>query len=399
MYVPATQSNQTLPLLVSKLKLGNVLELFCVGGASLFVMAICAILTNPSILLRDDVRIALAQLSATGLFFPALLSYSHSMWSFRFAYWQGGAFVFRHNFALLIFPIAIITLLITSAMTWLVPVSTLPLLANIEQQFNTIGIAINWTKYNSLGQLLISLLLILQITMSGYHYGMQALGVALACGEKHGYRLDDKQKAFLRYNIYSIWILNLLSGYTFLSILDSKFYGYRPVQFPKEWQAIAALVFFVSLVLLLPKVIIPIYKQTKQLPPAPAIMTMVALWLWLQPFFQPYGFQATIVPFAHGLQYLYFAAKGEANGFARKQVTSTSNSKAWLVTLLVFVILVPCGYFAYKYLPVALDRTTLIHSLAPNFFILCAYIFFNTQHYAIDSVIWRRDSKLYSLFK
>ncbi|MBP6594061.1 MAG: hypothetical protein KA255_13620, partial [Candidatus Obscuribacter sp.] len=206
MYVPATQSNQTLQLLVSKLKLGNVLELFCVGGASLFVMAICAILTNPSILLRDDVRIALAQLSATGLFFPALLSYSHSMWSFRFAYWQGGAFVFRHNFALLIFPIAIISLLITSAMTWLVPVSTLPLLAKIEQQFNTIGIAINWTKYNSLGQLLISLLLILQITMSGYHYGMQALGVALACGEKHGYRLDDKQKAFLRYNIYSIWI-------------------------------------------------------------------------------------------------------------------------------------------------------------------------------------------------
>ncbi|MBK9620083.1 MAG: hypothetical protein IPO31_12985 [Candidatus Obscuribacter sp.] len=399
MYVPATQSNQTLQLLVSKLKLGNVLELFCVGGASLFVMAICAILTNPSILLRDDVRIALAQLSATGLFFPALLSYSHSMWSFRFAYWQGGAFVFRHNFALLIFPIAIISLLITSAMTWLVPVSTLPLLANIEQQFNTIGIAINWTKYNSLGQLLISLLLILQITMSGYHYGMQALGVALACGEKHGYRLDDKQKAFLRYNIYSIWILNLLSGYTFLSILDSKFYGYRPVQFPKEWQAIAALVFVVSLVLLLPKVIIPIYKQTKQLPPAPTIMTMVALWLWLQPFFQPYGFQATIVPFAHGLQYLYFAAKGEANGFARKQVTSSSNSKAWLLTLSVFVILVPCGYFAYKYLPVALDRTTLIHSLAPNFFILCAYIFFNTQHYAIDSVIWRRDSKLYSLFK
>lgn len=399
MYVSATQSNLKLPLLVSKLKLGNVLELFCVGGASLFVMAICTLLTNPSILIRDDVRIALAQLSATALFFPSLLSYSHSMWSFRFAYWQGGAFVFRHSFALLIFPIAIIALLVTSAMTWLVPVSNLPLLANIEQQFNAIGIAINWTKYNSLGQLLLSLLLILQITMSGYHYGMQAVGVTIACGEKRGYRLDDRQKAFLRYNIYSIWMLNLLSGYTFLSILDSKFYGYRPVQFPKEWQTIAALVFVISLVLLLQKVIIPIYKQTKQLPPAPAIMTMVALWLWLQPYFQPYGFQATIVPFAHGLQYLYFAAKGEANGFARKQVTSSSNNKGWLVTILVFSVLVPCGYLAYKYLPVVLDRKILIHTLAPNFFLLCAYIFFNTQHYVIDSVIWRRDSKLYSLFK
>lgn len=399
MYVTATQSNQSLQHLVSKLKLGNVLELFCVGGASLFVMGICAALSNPSILMRDDVRTALAQLSATGLFFPALLSYSHSMWSFRFAYGQGGDFVLKHNFALLIFPLSLIALLVTSALTWLVPVSSLPLLANIEHQFNTIGIAINWTKYNSLGQLLISLLLILQITMSGYHYGMQAVGVALACGERRGYRLDNKQKAFLRYNIYSIWILNLLSGYTFLSILDSKFYGYRPIQFPKEWQTIAALCFVVSLVLLLQKVIIPIYRQTKQLPPAPAILTMAALWLWLQPFFQPYGFQATIVPFAHGLQYLYFAAKGEANGFARKQVSSASNSKAWLVTLAVFVILVPSGYFAYKFLPVALDRTTLVHSLAPNFFILCAYIFFNTQHYIIDSVIWRRDSKLYSLFK
>lgn len=363
------------------------------------VMAICAALSNPSILLRDDVRIALAQLSATGLLFPALLSYSHSMWSFRFAYGQGGAFVCRHNFALLIFPIAIIALLVTSAMTWLVPVSNLPQLDNIEQQFNAVGIAINWTKYNSLGQLLISLLLILQITMSGYHYGMQAVGVALACGERRGYRLDDRQKAFLRYNIYSIWILNLLSGYTFLSILDSKFYGYRPVQFPKQWQTIAAMVFVVSLVLLLQKVLIPIYRQTKQLPPASAIMTIVALWLWLQPYFQPYGFQATLVPFAHGLQYLYFAAKGEANGFASKQASNNSTHKGWLVAISVFVILVPCGYFAYKYLPVALDRTTLIHSLAPNFFILCAYIFFNTQHYVIDSVIWRRDSKLYSLFK
>jgi hypothetical protein len=234
--------------------------------------------------------------------------------------------------------------------------------------------------------------------MSGYHYGMQALGVALACGEKRGYKLQAAQKKYLRINLYALWLVNLLSGYTFLSFLDSHCFGYRPIQFPHEWQVLAAILFSLSVLLVLLKVVLPNFKQNRKLPPLSSSTSILSVWLWLQPFFQPYGFQAGVVPLAHGLQYLYFAARGEDAGFDAKISARVKDKQAlralWLV--LLFALLVACGYFTYRYLPMQLDQGNLIKHLAPNFFLTAAYIFLNTHHYMIDSVVWRGDSRLRS---
>jgi hypothetical protein len=56
--------------------------------------------------------------------------------------------------------------------------------------------------------------------------------------------------------------------------------------------------------------------------------------------------------------------------------------------------LVAFGFVTYRYLPFLLDGTGMVKHLAPNFFILAAYIFLNTHHYMIDSVVWRGDSRL-----
>lgn len=395
------KSNPSKAPIALRANLLSTLEIICVGGGSLIVMALCACLHNTTILMRDEVRYFLAQLAALSLLFPALLSYPHSLWSFRFAYFQGSSFLTRHSFALLVFPTLIIATLALSALTWSQPVNSLSAAVLIENYFNCFGIGLNWTKYNSLGQLLLSLLLILQITMGGYHYGMQAVGVAIACGEKRGYSFSEEQKKYLRLNIYALWLVNLLSGYTFLSILDSRAFGYHGMHFPAQWRSVAAIAFAVSIYFVIQKVILPNYRQYRSLPPFPAALSIVSVWLWLQPFFQPYGFQATVVPLAHALQYLYFAARAEARGFDRHAETGgeeTSRANI-LLTLLLFAMLIPLGFFSYKYLPIALDHTPLVKNLAPNFYLLCAYIFLNVQHYVIDSVIWRRDSKLYALIK
>jgi hypothetical protein len=233
--------------------------------------------------------------------------------------------------------------------------------------------------------------MVLQIIMAGYHYGMQALGVAIACGEKQGYRLQAGQKKYLRFNLYALWFVNLLSGYTFLTFLDSNSFGYQPIHFSGQWQACGALIFGISISLVFLKVILPIFNQSRKLPPLSSSVSILSVWLWLQPFFQPYGFQAGVVPLAHGLQYLYFAGRAEAGGF------DTSRTLRTLGFLLLFGLLVAFGYFTYRYLPVLLDGTGMVRHLAPNFFILAAYIFLNTHHYMIDSVVWRGDSRLRSL--
>ncbi len=376
--------------------IARAVEFLCIGGGSLLIMAFCCCLCNVKFVMRDEVRMLLAQAAASTLLITALFSYPHTIWSYRFAYNQGRAFIVKHSWELIGYPLIILLLLLVSALTWSLPVSTFGALSAFEKAAATCGVALHWSSYASLGELLLACLLVMQIIMSGYHYGMQALGVALACGERRGYRLEAAQKKYLRLNLYTLWLVNLLSGYTFLSFLDSRCFGYRPIQFPHEWQALGALLFGISIVLVLVKVVLPNFKQQQKLPPLSSSTSILSVWLWLQPFFQPYGFQAAVVPLAHGLQYLYFAARGEDAGFdpviaARVKDKQTLRA-LWLV--LLFALLVTCGYVTYRYLPVQLDNTNLITHLAPNFFLMAFYIFLNTHHYMIDSVVWRGDSRL-----
>jgi hypothetical protein len=370
----------------------QTLEVLCLGGASLLAMAFCFCLGNVAFLLRDDVRLLLAQLAAGALVFTALLSYPHTMWSYRFAYQQGGGFIAKHSWELIGYPLIIISLLAISAITWHQPLQFLGSVTIVENFFASLGIALNWSKYDSIGELLLVCLLVLQIIMAGYHYGMQAMGVAIACGEKHGYRLQAEQKKYLRFNLYALWFVNLLSGYTFLSLFDSRGFNYRPVLFPSQWQAAGALIFVISTVLLFVKVIRPIFNQSRKLPPLSASVSILSVWLWLQPFCQPYGFQAGVVPLAHGLQYMYFAGRAEVGGFDSK-MTKLPRAK-WLCLVVLFGLLVLFGCLTYTNLPVLLDGTGLVKHMVPNFFILAAYIFLNTHHYMIDSVVWRGDSRL-----
>ncbi|MBS1994245.1 MAG: hypothetical protein JSS83_27225 [Cyanobacteria bacterium SZAS LIN-3] len=389
--------SRTSPIALSGLTLTRIIEFICLGGGSLLIMAFCFCLGNLNFLMRDDVRFLLAQCAAAGLLFASLFSYPHAMWSYRFAYQQGRPFVLRHSWELIGYPVLIIGLLTISALTWNTPITAISAIASVESLFSGLfRIDLNWSKYSSLGELLLASLLVLQIVMSGYHYGMQALGIAIACGEHRGYKLGAQEKKYLRFNLYALWLVNLLSGYTFLSILDNRCFGYRPIRFPTELKMAAALAFGLTVMLVLYKVVLPVLRQSRRLPPVSACLPIISVWLWLQPFCQPFGFQAGVVPLAHGLQYLYFSARAEVGGF--DQTLSKTLSKNRLLQLValtaLFAALVGSGYLAYKYVPVMLDGTAMVKNMAPNFFILAAYIFFNTHHFMIDAVIWRGDSRL-----
>jgi hypothetical protein len=218
---------------------------------------------------------------------------------------------------------------------------------------------------------------------------MQALGVALAGGEEHGYKLTSSQKRILRANLYTLWAMNLLSGFAFLAILNNRSFAYHSFQLPAPLSVASNLAFAVTFALVVFKVILP----QKKMPPFQAAIPILSVWIWLQPFVQPYGYQFLVVPIAHGAQNLFFAYKVELNNFdpSRKLVKSAVAKALFIVLLSVGTMVI--GYLSFHTIPVMLDRAKLIADISPNFFFLAAFILISTHHYILDSVVWRHDSR------
>jgi hypothetical protein len=367
----------------------NAIAFLMLGGGSLILMALFFIVRQPQVLMRDDVRSMLQEMSGGTLFFVVLLSYPHFVWSYRFAYQQGFAFIKCHSWQLIAYPFVVIGLLCLCVSSWTYPISNIPVLQSFESSMQAFGITLNWTLYKGAGQLLFAALLILQIIWSGHHYCMQALGVALAGGEENGYSLTNLQKMTLRGNLYALWAMNLLSGFAFLSVLNNRTFAYHSFQMPAPISVASYVIFFVTLLLVLFKVVLP----KKQLPPYQVAVPILAIWIWLQPFVQPYGYQFLVVPIAHGAQYLFYSYKAELNNFDPSQARFGHSLMRFALLGLLSLAAMFIGYVSFHSLPVMLDRARPIADLSPNFFFLSAFILISTHHYVLDSVVWRGDSR------
>ncbi|HEY9731035.1 MAG TPA: hypothetical protein V6C89_03935 [Drouetiella sp.] len=359
------------------------------GGGSLILLALFLIVRLPQVLMRDDVRSMLQEMTGGALFFVVLLSYPHFVWSYRFAYQQGFAFIKRHCVQLVLYPLLVIGLLSLCVYSWNFPVSNLPAVQSIDSTMASLGVTLNWSLYKGAGQLLFALLLIAQIIWSGHHYCMQAFGVALAGGEESGYSLSDKQKKILRINLYALWAMNLLSGFAFLAVLNNRTFAYHSFQLPAPISLGAYIVFGVTSLLVVFKVVL----AKKQLPPFRVVVPILAVWIWLQPFVQPYGYQFLVVPIAHGAQYLYYSWKVELNDFDPAQTRLGHGAIRFAVLALLLLAAMAIGYASFHTLPVMLDQARLISGLSPNFFFLSAFILISTHHYVLDSVVWKQDSR------
>lgn len=126
--------NANRPIEVSRLaaSMRNAIAFLMLGGGSLISMALFFFVRQPQVLMRDDVRSMLQEMSGGTLFFVVLLSYPHFVWSYRFAYQQGFVFIKRHSWQLIAYPFAVIGLLCLCVLSWTYPISNIPLLQSIE---------------------------------------------------------------------------------------------------------------------------------------------------------------------------------------------------------------------------------------------------------------------------
>jgi hypothetical protein len=374
----------------SSISLRSAFAFLILGGGSMLLMAAFILLRQPQIVMQDQVRTLIQQGGAIALVSAVLFSYPHFVWSYRFAYQQGSAFVRKHSFSLLVFPSIMIVALVLCVIAWNQPVSTMPFLITVDNQLHTLGVDLQWSRYNGIGQLLLASLLIAQTIMAGHHYCMQAFGVALALGEDREYKLSPARKKILKLNLYALWAMNLFSGYTFFSILNNNNFVYLPPQFPAWLQLASTAVFCLSILLVFVGVVLPLRHELKKFPPFLGSVTILAIWVWLQPFCQPYGYQAWVVPLAHGAQYLWFACRAEGNTFAQQeQAQREFDVIRHLVVLTVVTTIL--GYVCLYYLPLLLANTDILKGVTTNFFLL-ALLFISMHHYIIDMVVWKPDS-------
>jgi hypothetical protein len=373
----------------------KIFAFLMLGGASIIMMALLAFLRMPQILMFDSTRIFLQWLTSTLFVFILIFSYPHFIWSYRCAYQQGFGFIGRHILPLVVAPVVLLSLICVCVGSWNEPVTTLPWVPHIDNTLHSFGFDLHWSLYRGCGQLLLANLFIFQTIMAVQHYCMQAYGVAIQGSLDVGFSITKQQKMIVRLNLYALAAMNLFSGYTFFAFFNTSNFVYHPVQFPQFFGVIAIFFFVATGALLIFKIVVPVYKQTSKLPPMVASLPIISVWLWLQPFSQPFGYQAWVVPLAHGAQYLFFALRIEN---ARLDTNKRTNWLKFSGVRTLFIagmalMLIAIGFLSFNYLPVLFDQKHFIPGLNGNFFLLAAFIFISLHHYFVDAVLWKPDSQ------
>jgi hypothetical protein len=72
--------------------------------------------------------------------------------------------------------------------------------------------------------------------------------------------------------------------------------------------------------------------------------------------------------------------------------------KRHLLLFALALLSVIAGYWLFVGVPVFLDKSMLLRGVCPNFFVLSAFIFLTTHHYMVDTVLWKKGSKLRDAF-
>jgi hypothetical protein len=393
----------------SNTKIPAVTSFLMLGGGSLIAFVVLAVLQSPALVMNDSVRMIMQQSTYWTLAFVLVLSYPHFVMSYKFAYTQGFRFIWQNAWALILFPAMMLGLLALSATTWNSPLekSWLPLLS---ENLGKVGVPVdlNLEHYSYTGQAVFSVLLILQAVMSGYHFCMQSFGITLLCAEKQGYRFSKLHKSLLRANVYALWFVNLTSGLTAFTAFNTQSFAYYPYHVPPVLFTVSCALFFLSAVSL--AMYTYVFASSKSRLPLNATLVILALWVWLQPFCQPFGYQAWVVPMAHGVQYMYVAIHVESNNLHHAHRDKSSSDSTFFsrflsharnrhLLLFAFALLaVFVGYWLFVGVPVSLDHSMLFRGACPNFFFLSAFMFLTTHHYMVDTILWKKGSKLRDAF-
>lgn len=333
----------------------RALDFFLLGGASLLLWTL--------IFFGQERFGPLATLAGvmptTAALLAHFINHPHFMASYKLAYDQGGAFIARHPFQLVIVPAVLILWPVLAAMYWG---------ANV-------GLA------RPLGPWMLSGLISCMYFTVGWHYAKQAFGAMMVYARFDGYPLSSRQRLVIRLALLSTWWLTWTYGNTTTGTYPFFSLQVERLGLPRPLFYLACLVAGALLVLTIGVFISNIVKRGAK-PSLNLLIPMIALYLWHVPLFIDPAF-FVIIAFFHSLQYLPFVYKVEA-------ARSRGKSRRWAHAAGYVLLMILTGFLAFESFPNNLDPWFDTKArLGVEFFTIATLAFINIHHYFIDNVLWR----------
>ena len=371
----ATVKTDLQPALISR-----QVDFWLLGGASIAFWAICHLFEflHPRF---DTAQSYLTNLPALFAVATLVVNAPHFMASYHLAYSRGRGFILQNWFQLILVPAMLVVALMVGDIFF---ASTIPgwdgLGRTINDALAPLGIFLVIGVYPSLGQELMQHLVSIMYLTVGWHYTKQVFGCFMVYSRYENYALTNRERNLIKASLLSIW------GFNFFSIFSvSNMTHVFPASFYLFFEYLT-----VGLFLLVGyQVFYRRWQQHGVLPPAPALVAWIAMFIWWMPFARSTTFFLFAVPFFHSLQYLPFYKKVIDARYNNPE-TSARNFRFY------FGFLVVAGFLAFNIGPEAIDYLRDSNDrMQITYWVAGFALLINIHHFFIDNAIWRlRDEKV-----
>ena len=366
------------------------LDFWLLGGASVAIWMIMIV----SDFIRGGnttVETRFLQIGAAFSLLTLICNHPHFIISYQFGYGRGLKFIRQHWFALIVVPLALLSLFAsaffssnsTATSSWMFDVP--------NSVFEFLDVGFRFGLQANLGNEIMGWGIWLMYLTVGWHYSKQVFGCMMVYGHYDKYRVSSFQKVLIKGNVFSVAVMQFSYLYRMQSgsspgigALPGTLSQLTPLNLP-EWlytvSSISTILFFVATLLF---VFGQNFRSTGRWPSANFLIPWIALHVWWVPFFQQAEFTFLMVPFFHSLQYLPFAYRVGTPNFTQNRFYYAKIT-AHAVGILVI------GFMAFEGIPNFLDHSFGLGDNGVNamFFVTAFAVFLNIHHFFIDSVVWR----------
>ena len=229
----------------------------------------------------------------------------------------------------------------------------------------------------------------------GWHYVKQGYGMLIVDSVMKRQFFDARAKKIFLVNAYFCWFLFwALANYL---VVESNLWGigYYAFNIPIEVVYALGAIAAGSTVLVL-KTFHDCWKAKGTLPITGVVAYLVSLYAWL--FLRLDPMMLLVIPAFHSLQYLLIVWRYELNrckAEAERTAETRKQTRRLSIGLSVFLILgVALGYLGFWGVPNFLqDHANYDRAIfGGSAFFFMFWIFINVHHYCLDNVMWRREN-------
>ena len=230
----------------------------------------------------------------------------------------------------------------------------------------------------------------------GWHYAKQGFGALTVVTARRGITFTDRERTAMLAHCYAAWAFAWASPSVAAGEFEEKGVVYWAPARPL-WLELATGAVFAITTLALAAVLFARWRRTRTLPWAELACFFVTVWIWtiatsLDPLVR------YVIPALHSIQYLFFVWLVRRNQ-ARASEHTFGPSPTTRVAILAVSAMV-LGWLLFRGGPAALDALYVARSggedrmgdMGPTPFFAVLYVFVNIHHYAMDFVLWRRES-------